>query len=78
VPADFLSNWGGSAIHASDTLVNGLLPSNRVDLVAAYNASHDPDFATDVGWPPTLYRHIDPPEAVPALVTLGAGAGRAH
>jgi pectate lyase len=77
-PADFLFDWGGTAIHATGTMVNGVLPRNRVDVVAAYNAAHDPDFSSDVGWTPTLHTRIDPPQVVPLLVAAGAGAGRVH
>lgn len=48
-----------------------------VDLLAAYNASHDPDLGTDAGWKPVL-RHgpVLPTRAVPVVVGLLAGAGR--
>ncbi len=74
-PADFLFDWGGTAIHATGTLVNGVARSNQVDVLAAYNAAHDPDFSSDVGWTPTLHTRIDPPQLVPVLVAIGAGAG---
>lgn len=45
-----------------------------LDALAVYNAGHDPDLGADVGWTPTLHRHIDPAWAVPALVHAGAGA----
>jgi pectate lyase len=74
-PADFMHDWGGTAIHATSTLVNGVTPRDEVDVLAAYNAAHDPDFSGDVGWTPTLHTRIDPPQLVPFLVPLAAGAG---
>jgi hypothetical protein len=55
------------------SMVNG----RRVDLLAAYNAAHDPDLGADVGWEPTLHGRIDPVWAVPFIVATRAGAGRA-
>ena len=48
-----------------------------MNLLAEYNATHDPDLGTDAGWVPTL--RAAPPQpaaAVPAAVNAGAGAGR--
>jgi len=76
-PARFITVFKGTAIHADGTLVNGFSQQRAgVDVVAAYNAEHDPDLSTDVGWTPTLFRRVDPTAAVPALVGILAGAGR--
>jgi pectate lyase len=48
-----------------------------VSLLAAYNATHDPDLGTDAGRTPTLRAAAPlPAPAVPLVVGLGAGAGR--
>ena len=75
-PARFITVFKGTAIHAEGTLVGGSSSRDRVDVVAAYNAVHEPDLGTDVGWTPVLFRRIDPAQAVPALVGVFAGAGR--
>jgi pectate lyase len=75
-PARFISVLNGTAIHAEHTLVNGFARRDEVDVVAAYNAEHTPALGTDVGWTPVLFRRIDPPQAVPALVGIFAGPNR--
>jgi pectate lyase len=75
-PARFITVFKGTAMHAERTMVNGFSRQDEVDVVAAYNAAKDPDLGTDVGWTPTLFRRIDPVQAVPALVGVFAGAGR--
>ncbi|SHN47762.1 pectate lyase family protein [Cryptosporangium aurantiacum] len=73
VPAgDLLYHWGGTALTARDNTVNGA----PVDLVAAYNAAHDPDLGNDAGWTPTRVGRVDPVARVAAVVRAGAGAGR--
>lgn len=72
-PDSFISRLNGTAIFAAGTLVNGLTPRHRVDVVAAYNATHDPDLTPTVGWTPTLVDVIHPTAAVPLLVGLLAG-----
>ena len=48
-----------------------------VDLVAAYNATHDPDLGGDAGWTPTLRAsQAVPAPLVPLVVGPFAGAGR--
>ncbi|WP_156040211.1 hypothetical protein [Alicyclobacillus macrosporangiidus] len=48
-----------------------------VDLLALYNQKYPSQpLGSDVGWTPTLYTHIDPTVAVPALVWAQAGAGK--
>lgn len=64
--------YGGTAIHTEGDVLNGA----PVDLLANYNATHDPDLSGDVGWTPTLVRHLDPAMEVPDLVRALAGARR--
>jgi pectate lyase len=75
-PADLLFDWGGTTLTARD---NHLLARSRilspVDLIAVYNAAHDPDLGTDAGWTPTMHTRIHSPESVPHLVSRHAGAG---
>jgi pectate lyase len=73
-PGDVLKDWKGTRITTRGNLVRaGSGPAQQVDLVAAYNAAHDPDFDPDAGWVPALRTRLDPAAAVPALVTA---AGR--
>jgi pectate lyase len=74
-PAGLLFDWGGTTLTARNNLVRTNGRTAPVDLIAAYNAAHDPDFGTDAGWTPTLHTRIDPARAVPALVILRSGAG---
>ena len=62
--------WKGTAI----TAIGSLTPAGPVDLVAAYNAAHDPDLTPDAGWTPTARTHVDPAWAVPALTLVLAGS----
>jgi pectate lyase len=74
VPPDrFISVLNGTAIFAAGTLVNGLTPRHRVDVVDAYNALHDPDLTPTVSWTPVLFTVIHPTAVVPVLVGLLAG-----
>ncbi|GIE95694.1 pectate lyase family protein [Paractinoplanes rishiriensis] len=68
--SQIITAFGGTAIHATGTLLNG----RPVDALAEYNAVHDPDLSSDVGWTPTLHTRIDPTWRVPALVQANAGA----
>jgi pectate lyase len=70
-PDEVLFDWGGTVITARDNL----LRTRPVDLVASYNATHDPDLGADAGWVPTLHTRITPARRVPALVSREAGAG---
>ncbi|MTK03979.1 polysaccharide lyase family 1 protein [Micromonospora sp. CP22] len=76
--ADLLYDWGGTAITTRGNWVDpaGGLP-RPVDLVAAYNAAHDPDLSPDAGWTPSL-RHgpVLPAPLVPLAVGSLAGADR--
>nr|WP_221380123.1 pectate lyase [Actinoplanes polyasparticus] len=78
VPAsDVIAYWKGTRITAIGSLVqiSGRTPQ-PVDLVAAYNAAHDPDLAPDAGWTPTLRTQVHPTAAVPAVVSAGVGIRR--
>lgn len=73
-PDALLFDWGGTRLTARDTLVRAGHRTTSVDLVAAYNAAHDPDFGADAGWTPTLHTGIDPAWSVPGSVARHAGA----
>ncbi|MFI6240204.1 polysaccharide lyase family 1 protein [Micromonospora sp. NPDC050795] len=77
-PADLLYDWGGTAVTERGSWVRqGGGAARPVDLLAAYNATHDPDLAADAGWTPTLRRDpVLPAPLVPLLVGPLAGAGR--
>jgi pectate lyase len=80
-PAEVVHDWrpadrlGDAGLEESGTLLNGWSENHRVNLVAAYNAVHDPDLPTTVSWEPTFHREIHATQAVPALVTAQAGVG---
>lgn len=75
-PSELLYDWGGTTLTARDNLLRtGRHHTEPVDLVAAYNAAHDPDLGTDAGWTPTLHTRITPARQVPGLVSRQAGAG---
>ncbi|MER7894007.1 pectate lyase [Micromonospora sp. NPDC094482] len=77
-PADLIHDWGGTAItERGSWLRQGAGPARPVELLAAYNAAHEPDLAPDAGWTPTL-RHgpVLPAPLVPPVVDALAGAGR--
>ena len=69
----FISRFNGTAIFASGTLVNGHSAHDRVDVVQAYNDTHDPDLLPVVTWTPVLVDELHPAQAVPGLVAHGAG-----
>ncbi|WCN78899.1 pectate lyase family protein [Micromonospora sp. LH3U1] len=75
-PADLLYDWGGTALTERGSWVRqggGL--ARPVDLLAAYNATHDPDLGADAGWTPALRRDpVLPAPLVPLLVDPLAGA----
>ncbi|MFF0176470.1 pectate lyase family protein [Micromonospora profundi] len=77
-PADLLYDWGGTALTERGSWVRqGAGPARPVDLLAAYNAAHDPDLGADAGWTPTLRRDpVLPTPLVPLLVGPLAGADR--
>ncbi|MEV4657211.1 polysaccharide lyase family 1 protein [Micromonospora sp. NPDC049301] len=77
-PADLLYDWGGTVLTERGTWVRqGEGRARPVDLLAAYNAAHDPDLGADAGWTPTLRRGpVLPAPLVPLLVGPLAGADR--
>ncbi|GGM06788.1 pectate lyase family protein [Micromonospora yangpuensis] len=76
--ADLLYDWGGTAITTRGNWVRATGDRARpVDLVAAYNAAHEPDLGSDAGWTPTLRAGpVLPAALVPLTVPLLAGADR--
>jgi pectate lyase len=73
-PDRFIERLNGTAIHAADTLVWSTAAGYQlVDVLAEYNAVNDPDLASDVGWAPTLFEHIDPVESVELRVEKRSG-----
>ncbi|MGB2567144.1 pectate lyase family protein [Micromonospora citrea] len=75
---DLLYDWGGTAITTRGNWVRADGDRPRpVDLVAAYNAGHDPDLGGDAGWTPTLRAgRVLPAPVVPFAVGALAGADR--
>lgn len=76
--ADLLYDWGGTAVTTRGNVVDPADgPARPLDLVAAYNAAHEPDLSPDAGWTPVL-RHgpVLPATAVPFVVGAFAGADR--
>ncbi|GIF14333.1 pectate lyase family protein [Actinoplanes teichomyceticus] len=75
---EVVHDWGGTALTEIGTLTRiGTGPVSAVDLLAAYNATHDPDLGADAGWTPTLRPGpLTPTAQVPAVVDARAGAGR--
>jgi pectate lyase len=74
-PSDVIHDWGGTMIHEEGSFVNGRSQHDFVDLLAVYNAAHDPDLSGSVEWTPTLYQRIAPTQSVCPLVQAHAGAG---
>jgi pectate lyase len=75
-PDSLIYDWAGTTITEKGTWVRaGKNPPRPVSLLAAYNATHDPDLGGDAGWTPSL-RSARPVPApfVPMLVELLAGA----
>jgi pectate lyase len=79
VAADtFVFDWGGTRLTERGTWVRaGRSLPRPASLLAAYNATHDPDIGADAGWVPTLRAGpVLPGWAVPLVVEIWAGAGR--
>jgi pectate lyase len=79
IPLDaVVYGWGGTAMTEKGTLTRiGTGKISAVNLLAEYNATHDPDLGTDAGWTPTLRPGpLTPTAQVPAVVTACSGAGR--
>ncbi|WP_299536523.1 polysaccharide lyase family 1 protein [uncultured Streptomyces sp.] len=70
--ATILKKWKEAPLTAADNYVNG----RKTDLIAVHNAGVPAEqLASGAGWTPTLRTRVDRPQAVPALVRNGAGAG---
>ncbi|MEU8058434.1 pectate lyase family protein [Microbispora bryophytorum] len=77
-PGDLLYDWGGTTLTAKGNLLRVGGKEQPIDLIAAYNANHDPDLGADAGWTPALHTGIDPAETVRREVSRHAGAGEIH
>ncbi|MEV4532525.1 pectate lyase [Asanoa sp. NPDC049518] len=75
-PDSFVFDWGGTMLTEKGTWArSGRSLPRPVNLLAAYNATHDPDLAPDAGWTPTLRAgHVLPAPAAALVVELCAGA----
>lgn len=73
-------DWGGTALTERGTWAcSGQRLPRPVDLLGAYNASHDPDLSTSVGWKPVLRSGLVlPAPLVPIAVEVLAGADKIH
>ncbi|WP_155374451.1 pectate lyase family protein [Catellatospora vulcania] len=72
-----LKDWKGTAVTERGSF--GRVGDTRpgpLNLLAAYNEAHDPDFAADAGWTPTLRAYQPLPGWAVPLATLLSGAGR--
>ncbi|NUO59997.1 MAG: hypothetical protein HOV78_25310 [Hamadaea sp.] len=72
-PAKIIKYWKGTAITASDNLVNGVV----VDLLSAYNSANVEQLGADAGWTPTLRATVHAPAQLARVLRDLAGAGRA-
>ena len=72
-PADLISEFDGTMIHATGTKMNGTPGGGFVDVVLEYNTLYDPDLSSSMPWTPALYTGIDPTQSVIPLVNSGAG-----
>lgn len=74
-PDQFIAVFRGTAIYEAGTLLNSPSESEHhvIDVVAAYNAVHDPDLSENVGWTPSLFVGLTETQDVPADVESGAG-----
>jgi pectate lyase len=74
-PDRFIAVLRGTAIYEAGTLLNSPSESEHhaIDVVAAYNAVHDPDLSENVGWTPALFAGLTETQDVPADVESGAG-----
>ena len=72
-PDQIIKRFSGTTIHVGETCVNGPASAERIDVLAAYNATYNPDLAPDDSWVPLLVGEMHPTEAVPALVWHKAG-----
>lgn len=68
-PDRIIGVYKGTSLTENGNRVN----SKRVDILAAYNATHDPDLTEVPAWPPLLRRTVHPAAAVPRVVSAQAG-----
>ena len=74
-PEDVIYDWGGTALTERGTWVRAGGRAKPVSLLAAYNATHDPDLGADAGWKPVLRGvPVLPTPLVEAVVPALAGA----
>ena len=69
-----IGRYNGDSMSENGNLVNG----RPKDLLAAYNALHDPDLTEVEPWTPLLRRTVHPAPAVPWLVARQPGPRRLH
>ncbi|TCN21466.1 pectate lyase family protein [Mesobacillus foraminis] len=77
-PGKIIKDWKGTTIYEDGSYVGGKSSARQVDLVDAFNHSHDLQLSENVGWKPSLVTNIHPTQAVPAIVKAKAGAGNAR
>jgi pectate lyase len=68
-----LERLNGTTLSASGTLLIGPPVRNPVDVIAAWNASNDPDLGADAGWVPMLNYQLSPAWTTALTVPLFAG-----
>jgi pectate lyase len=68
-----IARFNGTTLFARDNLFDGPADRFLTDLVAAYNATHDPDLANAETWTPSLFLPIDPARRVLPLVLGHSG-----
>lgn len=68
-----LERLNGTALSASGTLLVGPPVRNPVDVIAAWNASNDPDLGADAGWVPMLNYQLSPTWVTSVVVPWFAG-----
>jgi pectate lyase len=74
VTADsLLSRFNGTALFQQNNIFESPTEHYPVDLVAEYNATHDPDLANTVSWTPTLIDELHPARWVRRFVLGHSG-----
>jgi pectate lyase len=72
-PDQIVERLNGTALSASGTLLVGPPVRNPVDVIAAWNASNDPDLGADAGWVPLLNYQLSPAWTTALTVPWFAG-----
>ena len=72
-PSRFISRFSGQLMFTGDTLLDGHSTHAHVDVLALYNAAHDPDLSNAVTWTPSLVAEFHPTQAVAGVVRNTAG-----